>query len=457
MIARMIAFAIAAGAVVGAVVFAGIVGPVQAPAVAVHEVSIMPMERPIACPGPLTVPVGDVDAGDPDLDSTPTERERRIWPDGATTPADGGDGVIIDAPVATSVERVEDGDIAGLAALTCQRAMSDQWLVGGSTALSSSARLVLINPSLSSIEVTVTLFGAAGQVEQRPVVILAPMSQREVLLEGIEAEISSLVVRVESSGAGVVAALQDSRLDGFQPAGSEWVMPVATPAESLVVPGVGVAAGEVEADTEADAGTQTPSVSVLRLLSPEGATVSLTLVTAEGIVPWGGTTGLELAPGVVTDIEVPSGVFGAVEVSADGGVLAAAMSRIERDAEGGTRGSLAYDFSWVGGQDHRDGVARSTVAPGGSVEFAVYSPTTATFVLTDAAGTVVVEREVAARTIEVIEVDVPAGTVVSAQGRFAWSMRIAREPGFVTSLSPVLTGVSELTVSVGLAPYAPVP
>jgi hypothetical protein len=462
MIRRVVAAAIAAGAAVAAVVFAGLIEPEPLPSAATQDVVITPSERPIACPGPLGVPVGDVDTGDPDLDSTPTERELAVWHQGTEAAIDGGEGVVVDAPVATSMERVGDGDIAGLAALTCRAAAADQWLVGGSTALGSSARLVLINPSLSSIEVTVTLFGGAGRVEQQPVVILAPMSQKEVLLEGVEAEVPALVVRVESTGAGVVAMVQDSRLDGFQPAGSEWVTPSGPPSTELVVPGVGTQTVEIEdaeTDAVADVDPEAPpsSVSVMRLLAPEGATVSLTLVTADGIVPWGGTTGLELEPGVVTDIDVPAGVFGAVEVAADGDVVAAAMTRVEREAEGGLEGSLAYDFTWVSGQDHRDGVSRSLVSPGGPAELSIYSPNAGTFVLTDHDGDVVVEQEIAARTLQTVTVNVPAGTVLSAEGRFAWSLRIVDAPGFLTSIEPVRTDVSDVTVTVGVGPYSPVP
>ena len=81
----------------------------------------------------------------------------------------------MDAIVGAQVERIADGDIAGWAALTCSAPAAEQWLVGGSTALGSSARLVLTNPSTAPSEVTVTLYGPLGRVEDTFVVPVVPI------------------------------------------------------------------------------------------------------------------------------------------------------------------------------------------------------------------------------------------------------------------------------------------
>jgi hypothetical protein len=443
---RKLLSAIAVTAVIAVGFIASAIAPEAVPGLALSEVAISPVEQPSACPGSLKVPVGDIESIDPAIDATSDDREREVYAAGDSTPTADGDGAIVDAPLATSVERVGAGDIAGLAAVTCTRPLQDQWLVGGSTALSSSARLVITNPGLASAEVTVSLFGPVGEVEQRAVVVIGAQTQREVLLEGVESEVPALVVRVEATGAGVVAALQDSRVDGFQPAGTDWIGPTAGPADALVVPGVGVRGADA-ADVE----------SSLRLLSPEGAVVTLTLVTDEGIVAWGGTTDLRLEPGVVADIAVPAGEAGVVEIDAEGDVLAAAVTAVAREATEGLEGARAFDRGWVAGQDHRDGLPRSLVVPAGLTEVVVYSPLTDTFVLHDAEGAVVAEQPVAARSLARIPLDVPPGTVVTAEGAFSWALHLRGNPGFLSSLTPELTEMTDVEITVAVDSYVPGP
>ena len=233
----------------------------------------------IGCPGEQTVPVGDVGTGG-ELSSAPTIREFQLWTPADATPA--GDGYASGAAIGVQMERIGDGDIEGWSAVTCAQPSFDQWLVGGSTTLGSSARLVLTNPSAAPTEATITVYGALGQVEDSAVVPVAPGSQADRLLEGVAVEQPSIVVRVEASGPGVVATLQDSRLNGFQPAGTSWVG-ASDLAEHLVIPALGL--GELEA------------ASTVRLLAPEGATVDLTLVSAQGVEAWSTGESLTLEAG----------------------------------------------------------------------------------------------------------------------------------------------------------------
>lgn len=424
------------------------VTPTPDVALSLHEVEAV--EHPVACPGQLEVPVGDVDSGDPDLDAMPTEVTRNVFGPGAQLDTEQGTGVIVDAPVAVSTERAADGDIAGLAALSCMRPAQDQWLIGGSTALNSSARLVLVNPGLASVDVTVTLLGPLGESAHQEILVIGAQSFHEVLLEGVEAEITALAVRVESSGAGVVAAIQDSRIDGIHPAGTDWITRADGPSDHVVLPGVGVPAPSTD-----DPALQ--PTATLRLLSPEGATVTPTLVTDNGIVAWGGTSDLELDPGVVVDVPIPSGVYGTIEVRSEGEVFAAAMTTVPRPAGEDFEGRYAYDRAWVHGVDVNDDRPRSIVAPGGDSEIIIFSGLYAPFVLRDAEGNTVAEYDVEPRSFAVSQLAVPTGTVLTAEGPFVWAVRVRDEPGFITMVQPVVTDVEDLTAEVQVGPYAPVP
>ncbi|WP_156160622.1 DUF5719 family protein [Demequina soli] len=434
MIRRLVVLGAAAAAIV-AVVASGRI-PVDPPVdAAPYAGEVTPAVQPLACPGPVEVPVGEIDAGDPDLGSGSSDKTYQALGDGRS---DAGAGFLARADAAASVERIGSGDVAGLAAATCLAPVRDQWLVGGSTSLGSSARLVLTNPTDASTEATVTFYGALGPLEERSVVSIAPGGQQDLLLEGTVAEVPALVVRVSATGAGVVAHLQDSRLDGFQPAGTDWVGRGAAPATALVVPGVGAGAD---------------ATTTLRLMAPEGATADLTLVGDDGPVDWGGVSSLQLDPGVVTEVEVPQIDSGAIEIHADAPVVAAAMRSVPRPVTDGPAGAVERDLAWMPAQAVDGAEARSVVATDHVVAVTVHTASGGRFTLTDASGAVVAQQAMAAHTTATLPVAVAAGTVLTAEGRFAWSLELEDDPGFVATLVPRATGVETATVEVGQVPY----
>lgn len=392
----------------------------------------------VACPGPQTVPVGDVGSGG-DLASEPTIRTINAYSPGTQRVA--GDGTAMDAIIGAQVERVVDGDIAGWTALTCSAPAAEQWLVGGSTALGSSARLVLTNPSAAPSEVTVTLYGPLGKIDDTFVVPVAASSQVDRLIESVAASQSSLVVHVAATGPGVSAALQDSRLDGFQPAGTSWVGPSAA-GEKLFIPGVGLDGHD--------------ATVTLRLMAPDGAHVDAKLVSQRGVEPWSTGNGITLEPGVVTDLAVPVSALGAIEITSDAPVFAAARTVMTRVADEGLEGDVAADATWV------PAVAISpdmqvAVVPSSDARIAAYSPYSTTVIVADIDGSTITTDSVGARTVQWIDLDVPAGTVVTIEGDVAWSVVMKGETGFVASLMPMRPSDSALEATVVPQPYPPLP
>ncbi len=431
---------LAGGVLVGVAVAGGALPEAQTAAPEPTSVAVTPAVQAAACTGELTVPVGAIE-GD-EFASEPTSRSRDLY--GTTATDDGAE--IVDALFGASIERIDDGDIAGLAALTCARPATSQWLVGGSTALGSSARLVLANPTKANVEATVTLYGGAGEVGEQRVLAIGAGESQEVLLEGLEDGIDALAVRVDSTGGGVVAAIQDSLLDGLQPAGTSWIAATTSLATSLVVPSIG--AGDLD------------STTALRLLAPEGATVSLTLVDEEGVVSWSGVSGIELEPGVVTTVEVPETAVGAVEIDADGPVAAAAEITVARESAIGAEGSLAYDRAWVAAEAVPDSSAEvpdmGAYAPGEGGAILAYTPVAATVTVVGDDGEEYAQIDAVARTVTRIPLDdVPAGTRLTVQGTTTWTLQITAEPGFIAAMQPAATRVADVDVDVVDAPYVP--
>jgi hypothetical protein len=304
----------------------------------------------LVCPGPLLLP-DDTGSGDSAFDRVPVPPAEAVTVagtspsaavsltplGGSSQPLDAGAAVLRD-PQAAVVVRAEpvdgeqarvagataavvtDGDLRGLSAASCARPASDAWLVGGSTALESSADLVVVNPGATAADVTVEVWGPAGPVDLAggASALVAPGGQRTVVLPGVAAEQRRLVVHVSAAGGQVAAYLQDAQLDGFTPRGVDLVTVGSAPGTTQVVPGISVPASTVDS-LEAGA---------LRLLAPDDdATVSVRLLGPDGDVALPGAEALELAAGEVTDLSLgglAAGTYTAV-VEADAPVVASAM------------------------------------------------------------------------------------------------------------------------------------
>jgi hypothetical protein len=352
-----------------------------------------------------------------------------------------GLGAAWQAPIAGSLERVGDGDLEGFAAVTCLTAGFDEWLVGGATTIGSSARLVLSNPSDAAAEARVTVYGPLGPVGEPLVIAVPPRGQEDRLIEGIAAELATLVLHVESTGPGVVATLQDSRLEGFQPAGTDWVG-ATQPRPRQVIPAVG---------------SSVPDTSTtLRLMAPGGATATVSLVTVNGVDAWSGARNVELEAGVVTDIEIPLEGSGALEVTADAPVLAAALTVVPRPATEGSAGDVASDHAWSVAVDDSVDATLAAVVPLEVATLAVFSPVGGSVTFADAEGATVATANVPPRTVVRVPITVAPGTIVSAVGRFAWAVELSNGDGFIAMLTPVDTSRVDRVVTVVPAPYAPV-
>jgi len=226
------------------------------------------------------------------------------------------------APVTggASASVVTQGDLRGLSAGSCQAPSADIWLVGGSTEIGSSALLVVTNPGRTPAEVSLDLWGPSGPLEGTGASLLvAPGAERALLLEGVAAEQRRVVVHATAAGGLVTAHLQDSRLNGFTPAGVDLVTAGAAPASRQVIGGLLVPASEAGAEDTA----------LVRMLAPgaEPARAALTLLGPDGPVTLPGAERVDLGPGEVTDVSLaglPAGSYTAV-VESDTAVVAGAM------------------------------------------------------------------------------------------------------------------------------------
>lgn len=389
MIARLIGGALllglAAGTVwVGTDLDAG--APVPAPAPV--SVTTAPSEVPAVCAGPAQL-ADPAAPGDPAFDPSPVGTDSGVvadasagstgalrtlagevvpTPEGVVAASVPGPSVLWTTPVegmvrasATAWSRTTEGDLRGLAAASCQTPTTEQWLLGGSTELGSSARLVLQNPNRTAATVEVEVWGPTGRLELAgPGTFSVPAGgQASTLLEGLAAEQRRLAVRVVSTGATVTSYLQVNSLDGLRPTGVELVPPTRGPATRQVLAGVAVEASRADGDGA--------SVRVHVPDATEGSvTVDVALLGPQGRVALPGAETLAVVPGEVTDLSLAGLPAGSYAVVLDAAVpFVASASYPRADAASG-----AVDVAHVsaGEPASAGGVA---VPPGTSLSVAV--------------------------------------------------------------------------------------
>jgi hypothetical protein len=262
-------------------------------------------------------------------------RALRVTPGGATFAA----GTV--ASVTT------DGDLRGMVAGPCAAPAVEHWLVGGSTTVGSSGRLVLQNPGRTPATVTLEGWGASGPVVlgSQSLVVVPPGEQVVTMLEAVAPDQSRLALHVTAEGGRVGAYVQHHRIEGLVPAGADLVVGGAAPARTTAVSGV-LSTGEAVDD---------PHAPRLDLLTPgdRPGTARLAVLGADGPVRLRGGEEVALEPGQVTTLPLgglPEGAY-TVVVDADVPVVAgAAVDREGAAAEDAVIDDDRYDRAWLAGQ-----------------------------------------------------------------------------------------------------------
>ena len=247
-----------------------------------------------------------------------------------------------------------DGDLRGLTAAPCTPPAAISWIVGGSTALGSSAELRLTNPGTTSVTATVRLYGSVGEIPlpSGGQVVVPPGKTMGVLLEAAGND-PRLALSIESVGGTLVSALATESLDGETAAGTEIMTAGAAPAAELTIPGVVLVDAADQGERTLDAAADAPDssdVPVVRLVNPgsEPATASVSMIGPDGARALPGADSVVVDPGAVFDVSlsgVPAGAYG-VHVSSDM-PLAGGVRLVRSAGEYPQRsGALVHEVGW---------------------------------------------------------------------------------------------------------------
>ena len=147
------------------------------------------------------------------------------------------------AGAATQATSATSGDLRGLAAIACEPALADSWLVGGGTGTGERTRLLLANPTPAAALVDVVVHGEDGRVDapQGEGVVVPSGQQVALYVDALAPDAGPVAVNVTARSGRVVAVLHHTRMLGITPGGVDDVGPAAPPGTDQVVQGVVVA------------------------------------------------------------------------------------------------------------------------------------------------------------------------------------------------------------------------
>jgi len=248
---------------------------------------------------------------------------------GFTAAPDGRDPA--QAAAAQSVS-LSDDDLSGFAASACRPPSMESWIVGGAGTTGSNDVLQIANPGAVTATVTFTEYGSAGGTHSSELVVPAGTQSSVPLAAGSAGE-STPVVKVTSSGAPVVAALQSSLIRTLDPVGIDVQDAIAQPEKAFSLLGVRALVGSNNDDNASTA---------VRLLAPDAdATVTLQPRSAADGRRVGDPKTVKLTAGQVGSVNFSAlkpGLY-AIDVTATAPVVAAAWQ-----TTGSVKGS---DFAWM--------------------------------------------------------------------------------------------------------------
>ncbi|MET0933013.1 MAG: DUF5719 family protein [Mycetocola sp.] len=390
--------------VIGVAVFVGAglaVGQTDLPVLAADapQVTVTPTasDQSRLCPGPLLRQGVDATAGSfanaavtLSAASAP-EQAALIAPDNtsgdqfgvpvavSTASADGEDSPLL---AAAQSQSVASDDLTGLAATACGEVSADSWLVGGSTDVGRTTLLSLSNPTRTDAVIDLSFFSETGEIDApgaRGIVVPAG-ENRVQSLASFAPGVRAPVIRVQSSGGQVFAALQHSVTRGITPGGVEQSAPTSPPSTTQVLPGVVVA----ESAPVPNGDVYDDSISALRLFAPgtEATNIAISFASEQGAeapLP----LNYSIPTGVVNEItltNLPAGSY-TVSITSDLPLVAAARTTAVADE--------SSDFAWFGSSAPLDENSRLAVAPGDGARLHLFNPTADALdvVLTDRSGT----------------------------------------------------------------------
>ena len=264
--------------------------------------------------------------------------------------------------------QAKDGDLAGLAAASCQVPASTWRFTGLQTTTGSTSVLHLANPTSTSAQVAVDLRGPEGPIDTSTLqnVVIAPGEQRAIVLGGYAQDLSAVAATVTSTGGKVTGYVQQAALRGLTPSGVDLVAGNASASNTQVIPGVWIDNKNNSAKLSKDNKSLVPQLHVAAA-GAQGAGYKVKVLGENGEVAASFDENLAAASNAtsVVDLKQLAGGYYTVLVEADAPVTAAV--RMVR----GANPKDSSDTAWAASSNVLAGTQAMPVSANGTGKFAL--------------------------------------------------------------------------------------
>lgn len=264
--------------------------------------------------------------------------------------------------------QAKDGDLAGLAAATCQAPASNWRFTGLQTSTGSTSVMHLANPTHTTAQVSLRLRGPDGLIDTSTLqnVVLAPGETRAIVLGGYAQSLDSVSAEVTSVGGKITASVQQAALRGLTPSGVELVGANASASNSQVIPGVWIESKENISELSKDDNTLVPQLHVSATGS-SGAGYTVKVLGKDGEVAASFEDNLAVASNAtsIVDLKQLPGGYYTVVVESDAPVTAAV--RMVR----GANPEDSSDTAWAASSNVLAGTQAMPLSANGTGKFAL--------------------------------------------------------------------------------------
>ncbi len=165
------------------------------------------------------------------------------------------------------------------AAATCTISDSTQWFVGGTSNVTSQAKLIFVNSGLSDAIVDVTSFSENGAAPEVAITI-KPASEKVIRIDTLDPGASRVVIKVKTRSGRVTTYLLDERVKGLNNVGGDFVSPINQSSRLSVISALPIKFGDrssVKHTLRLMTTSKVDTTASVEVISPDGVFIPVGL------------------------------------------------------------------------------------------------------------------------------------------------------------------------------------
>lgn len=267
--------------------------------------------------------------------------------------------------------QAKDGDLAGLAASTCQAPASNWRFTGLQTNTGATSVLHLTNPTHTTAQVAIELRGPEGLIDTSTLqnIVIAPGTTRPIVLGGYAQNLDSVSANISSLGGKITASVQQAALRGLTPSGVDLVGSNAAASNTQVIPGVWIGSKDDQKKLTAEAKNLVPQLHISATGS-RGAGFTVKVLGSNGEVAADFGENLAVSSNATTVIDLSSLNQGVYSLLVESDAPVTSSVRMVR----GSDPKKASDTAWAVSSQPLTGTQVAPLSANGNGEFSIAAP-----------------------------------------------------------------------------------